>query len=67
MARALALVSLMGMGAVSGCTSYVKTYDGDMRLLGACKSGVTLFGLPLGAWGRGGCVGSANPKEQSQR
>ena len=61
----MSLIALLGIGLVaSGCTSYVKTYDGDMKLLGACKSGMTMFGIPLGAWGHGGCGGSANPKDQ---
>jgi hypothetical protein len=52
------------MLGIAGCTSYVKTYDSDMKLLGVCESGFTLFGIPVGAFGYGGCHGSANPQEQ---
>ena len=56
----LASVSL----ATSGCATYVKTYDSDKKLLGACKTGGSLFGIPLfGTFGHG-CTGSANPKDQ---
>ena len=37
--KALALTGLLGLAAVAGCTSYVKTYDGNGNLLGACKHG----------------------------
>ncbi len=62
--KALALTGLLGLAAVAGCTSYVKTYDGNGNLLGACKHGVTLFGIPMGAGIGGSCSGSANPKDQ---
>ena len=66
MMRALAFVGLLGIGmGVSGCTSYVKTYDAQGTLLAACKSGMTLFDLPLFGWPPG-CHGSANPKDQKQ-
>ena len=49
----------------SGCTSYVETSDADGRVLGVCKDGANLIGLPTSAAGAGECIGSANPKEQS--
>lgn len=67
MTKVIALVGLLGLGAMAGCTSYVKTYDSDMKLLAACKSGVTIFGIPIGAnfFSTNHCVGSANPKDQT--
>lgn len=45
---------------LSGCASYVKTYDSSMNLIGACKSGIVLFGfIPISPIGMGTCRGEA--------
>ncbi len=57
--RALGLMTLLIFGGLSGCTSYVRTYDADDKLLGSCMATVGLFGR-----GNAHCEGSANPKQQ---
>ena len=61
--NAIRLAALLGASAATmACTSYVKTYDAQHNLLGSCvaKKG-WIFG------GGASCVGSANPKDQTQK
>jgi len=62
MLKALGFLCVLGVSAItSGCTSYVKTFDGSGTLLGECRSSKAWL-----IFGGGGatCGGSANPKEQ---
>ena len=65
MLKAFALTGILGIGlAATGCSSYVKTYDANDNLLGACRSGTTIFGVPFLPFGSGSCGGSANRTDQ---
>lgn len=50
--------------SMSGCYSYVKTYDGKGHLLAQCESSSVLLGfIPVSFFNK--CFGSANPKDIS--
>jgi hypothetical protein len=58
MMKLLPVVALFGSVMLSGCVSYVKTFDGNGTKLGECTS---FHGYPFG--GGASCSGSANPKD----
>ena len=57
--RTMMSIALIGVGVVlSGCTSYVRTFDENDKQLGACVAHKDWFGPKVD------CHGSANPKDQ---
>jgi hypothetical protein len=62
--RILATVALLASMALTGCVSYVKTFDGNGALLGECQAYKGLHGPSFGPGIIDGCIGSPNPPRQ---
>jgi hypothetical protein len=58
---------LLGLVALQGCYSSVRTYDGDGRLIAECReNGVLLGAIPVFSFRfTNACNGSANPLAQT--
>jgi hypothetical protein len=52
---------LLAAGFLAACTATVQTYDGSGTLLGKCEAHRGLL------FGGAHCVGSANPKDQTNK
>lgn len=61
------LIAVAAATLLSGCYSYVKTYDGKGNLIAECNSGGMWLGfIPVWVWTPvPSCTGSANPSEQT--
>lgn len=67
MTKAAALAGLLGaVMMVTGCASYVKTFDGGDNMLGACRSGTHLAGIPFLPFGQAGCGGFVSSRQQAE-